>query len=112
MKTTLIAGLLVAGSCLFAAPVFGATRLSVGIGVGAPAAGFGYAAPAPVYGAPAFVRPPAPHAGFVWTEGYWFGEGRHRVWRPGYWAAPRRDFDRRDDFRDRDRDRDRDRFRR
>ena len=79
MKTKLIAGLLLAGSCLFAAP-----RISVGIGVGIPAPVVGYYAPAPVY-----VAPPAPGPGYTWIAGYWFGVGPNRVWRPGYWAAPR-----------------------
>jgi hypothetical protein len=84
MKKKLIAGFLVAGSCLFAAPMFAETRFSVGVGVGVPVGGYGYAAP-------------APGPGFVWTDGYWFGEGRHRVWRQGYWAAPRAHFERRGD---------------
>jgi hypothetical protein len=82
MKTKLIAGFLLAGSCLFAAP-----RISVGIGVGVPVAGYGYYAPAPVY-----VAPPAPAPGYTWVGGYWFGVGPNRVWRPGYWAAPRAEF--------------------
>ena len=84
MKTKLIAGLLLAGSSLFAAP-----RVAVGIGVGfgapayrcGPAPAAYYAAPAPVY--------PAPGPGYTWTAGYWYGVGPHRVWRPGYWVAPR-----------------------
>ena len=60
MKKKLIAGFLVAGSCLFAAPIFAETRFSVGVGVGVPVGGYGYAAPAPAYVAPAFVAPPAP----------------------------------------------------
>jgi hypothetical protein len=92
MKTKLIAGLLLMGSCVFAAP-----RISVGIGVGVGP----YVAPAPVYAAPAYVAPayvaPAPVAavpaapgpGYTWVAGYWYGFGPHRVWRPGYWAAPR-----------------------
>ena len=95
MKTKLLAGLLLAGSCLFAAP-----RVSIGIGVGAPA-GYGYYAPAyvapaytaPAYVAPAYVPPPAavvaPAPGYNWVAGYWYGAGPRRVWRPGYWAAPR-----------------------
>src|SRR5438105_666994 len=93
MKTKLIAGLLLAGSCLFAAP-----RVSIGIGVGAPVAGYGYYAPAPAYVAPAYVAPAyvppparvvAPGPGYTWVAGYWYGAGPRRVWRPGYWAAPR-----------------------
>jgi hypothetical protein len=81
MKTKLIAGFLLAGSCLFAAP-----RISVGVGLGfgVPVAGYGYVAPAPV-----FVPPPAPGPGYGWVDGFWVGVGPSRVWRPGYWAAPR-----------------------
>lgn len=74
MKTKLIAGFLLAGSCLFAAP-----RIAIGVGVGVPVAG--YYAPAPVYVAP----PPAPGPGFIWMAGFW---GPGHVWRPGYWAPP------------------------
>lgn len=83
MKTKLIAGLLLAGSTLFAAP-----RISIGLGVGVP---FGYVAPAPAYVAPApvVVPPPAPGPGYTWVSGVWVGVGPNRVWRPGYWAAPR-----------------------
>ncbi len=89
MKTKLIAGLLLAGSCLFAAP-----RISIGVGVGVPVPPYGYVAPAPVYAAPAPVVavPPAPGVGFTWVAGFWDGFGPHRVWRPGYWAAPRGHF--------------------
>ena len=73
MKTKLIAGFLLAGSCLFAAP-----RIAIGIGVGAP-----------VY-APAYVPPPvavvAPGPGYTWVNGYWYGVGPRRVWRAGYWV--------------------------
>lgn len=97
MKTKLLAGLLLAGSCLFAAP-----RLAIGVGVGVPVGGYyggyyeGYyaPAPAPVYAAPAYVPPPAPvyaapAPGYTWVDGYWYGAGPRRVWRAGYWAAPR-----------------------
>ncbi|HWF08419.1 MAG TPA: hypothetical protein VG297_08140 [Bryobacteraceae bacterium] len=95
MKTKLIAGLLLAGSCLFAAP-----RISIGVGIGAPVPAYGYyraapvyVAPAPVYAEPAYVAPayvpPAPGYGYTWVDGYWYGAGPHRVWRAGYWAAPR-----------------------
>jgi hypothetical protein len=90
MKTKLIAGLLLAGSCLFAAP---RVSIGVGVGVGAPVAGYGYYAPAPAYVAPAYVPPPvpvvAPGPGYSWVAGSWYGVGPRRVWRPGYWAAPR-----------------------
>jgi hypothetical protein len=71
MKTKLIAGFLLAGSCLFAAP-----RIAIGVGVGVPVV------------APAYVVPPAPAPGYTWVAGYWYGVGVHRVWRPGYWARP------------------------
>jgi len=87
MKTKLITGFLLAGSCLFAAP-----GISIGIGVGGGVPVAGYYAPAPVYAAPA--------PGYAWVGGYWFGVGVHRVWRPGYWAAPHaRYFGPRDHFR-------------
>jgi hypothetical protein len=78
MKTKLLAGLLLAGSALMAAPGF-----SIGVGVGVPA---------PVYVAPAYVPPPAPVAyaapgpGYTWVNGYWYRVGPRRVWRAGYWA--------------------------
>jgi hypothetical protein len=97
MKTKLLAGLLLAGSCLFAAP---RVAIGIGVGVGAPAPAYGYYAPArayvaPAYVAPAYVPPPpavrvvAPGPGYTWVAGYWYGAGPRRVWRPGYWAAPR-----------------------
>jgi WXXGXW repeat (2 copies) len=73
MKKKLIAGFLLAGSCLFAAP-----RIAVGVGIGVPVAPYGYVAP-----------PPIPGPGYTWTAGYWYGVGPRRVWRPGYWVAPR-----------------------
>ena len=92
MKTKLLAGFLLAGSCLFAAP-----RISIGVGVGVPVGAF--YAPAPVYAAPAYVAPAyvpppapvyaAPAPGYTWVDGYWYGVGPRRVWRAGYWAAPR-----------------------
>lgn len=91
MRTKLIAGFLLAGSALFAAP-----RISIGVGVGIPAPV--YAAPAPVYAAPAYVAPAyvpppapvvAPGPGYTWVAGYWDGYGPHRVWRAGYWAPHR-----------------------
>ncbi len=86
MKTKLIAGLLLAGSSMFAAP-----RVAVGIGVGFGAPAPAYVAPAPAayYAAPPAPIYPAPGLGYTWTAGYWYGVGPHRVWRPGYWVAPR-----------------------
>jgi hypothetical protein len=75
MKTKLIAGFLLAGSCLFAAP-----RIAIGVGV--PVGGYGYYAPAPAYVAPAYV-PPASGLGFTFVAGFW---GPGHVWHPGYWA--------------------------
>jgi len=74
MKKKLIAGFLLAGSCLFAAP-----RIAIGVGIGVPVAPYGYVAPAPVYVGP----------GYAWVPGYWYGVGPNRVWRAGYWNAPR-----------------------
>ncbi len=92
MKTKLITGFLLAGSCLFAAP-----RIAIGVGVGVPVAGYGYYAPAPAYVAPAYVAPayvapgyvapayvpPAPGVGFSFVAGFW---GPGHVWHGGYWA--------------------------
>lgn len=104
MKKRLLAGLLLAGSTIFAGP-----RFSVGIGLGVPAA------PAPVYG-PAYI-PPSPGPDYAWVAGYYGPAG---VWVPGYWnyvapvtVAPSFGFranfhgdDHRGDFDHRDRDRD------
>lgn len=93
MKTKLLAGLLLAGSALMAAP-----RVSIGVGFGVPAPV--YVAPAPVYAAPAYaapayvepayVPPPAPvvyaRPGYAWVNGYWYWGGGRRMWREGYWA--------------------------
>ena len=74
MKTKLIAGFLLAGSCLFATP-----RIAIGVGVG-------LGVPVPAYVAPAYVPPPAPGPGYTFVAGFW---GPGHVWRPGYWVAPR-----------------------
>ena len=91
MKKKLIAGFLLAGSCLFAAP-----RFSIGVGVGVPVGGYGYYAPAPAY-----VAPVAPGPGYSWVAGYWYGAGHtHRVWRAGYLGCvPRGYFGSRAHFR-------------
>jgi hypothetical protein len=65
MKSKLIAGLILAGGSLFAAP-----RISVGIGFGAP-----YPV-APAYVAPAYI-PPCPGPGYVFLNGFW--QLRHPV---------------------------------
>jgi hypothetical protein len=86
MKTKLIAGLLLAGSCLFAAP---RVAVGIGVGVGVPVAGYGYYAPAPAYVAPPayyVAPPPIPGPGYVWVGGFW---APGHEWHRGYWAPPR-----------------------
>ncbi len=86
MKT--IAGLILAGSSLFAAPV-----VSVGVRFGSPAPIYtapAYAAPA--YVAPAYV-PPCPGPDYVFVNGYW--QRRHVIVE----HRERRDFDRHENFR-------------
>ena len=101
MKSRLITGLLLASSALLAAP-----RIAIGVGIGVPVARNYYVAPAPAYVpppvyapapvyvparayvAPAYV-PPRPGPGYRWIAGYWYVAGGRRVWRAGYWAAPR-----------------------
>ena len=39
---------------------------------------------------PAYVRPAAPRANYVWVNGEWIRRGHGYVYRQGYWAAPRR----------------------
>jgi hypothetical protein len=65
----ILAGLILAGGTMFAGPA-----ISVGIGVGVPVA------PAPVY--------VAPGPGYIWTPGYFYFSGGHRLWRAGFWAPP------------------------
>lgn len=76
MKKKILAGLLLAGGTMFAAP-----RVSFGIGFGAPA---------PVVVAPPVVAavPPCPGPGYEFIDGYWqfVGVGGP-VWR-GYDRAP------------------------
>ncbi len=77
MKTKLLALLLLAGSCAFAAPA-----VVFGVGIGG-----GYIAPPP----PPVVYAPAPYAyrpGFTWIAGYWYPVGPRYYWRAGYWARP------------------------
>jgi hypothetical protein len=97
MKTKILAALLLGATALSAAP-----RFSFGFGFGVPVRSYYapppvYVAPAPPVYAPAYVAPApvygpayaAPYPGYTWVGGYWYGYGLHRVWRPGYWAAPR-----------------------
>jgi hypothetical protein len=83
MKSKLLAGLILAGSSLFAGP-----RIAVGVG-------FGARAPvAPVYGAPAYAGPayvpPCPGPDYAFIDGYW--QHRHPI-------AKHRAIVRREDFR-------------
>ena len=72
MKKKILAGLLLAGSTMFAAP-----RISFGVGSAAPVA------------APQMVAavPPCPGPGYVFLNGYW-QLGGDRDWRVGYRRAP------------------------
>ncbi len=76
MKTKMLAFLLLGASCMFAAP-----RVFVGVGVRVG----GYYGPPRV----AVYGPPCPGPGYYWVPGYWYYAGPHRLWRGGYWAAPR-----------------------
>ena len=80
MKKKILAGLLLAGSTMLAAP-----RVSFGVGFGAPMVA---------------AVPPCPGPGYVFVNGYWQYQGGDQDWRYDY----RRDDDRRDnDRRDNDR---------
>lgn len=59
MKTKILAGLLLAGGTMFAAP-----RIGFGISIGAPA-------PVVVAPAPVVAVPPCPGPGYVFINGYW-----------------------------------------
>jgi hypothetical protein len=72
----MIAGLLLAASCMMAAP-----HVAVSIGVGVPVAPL---APAAVVAA----VPACPGPGYSWVAGGWYFVGGRRVWRGGYWAPP------------------------
>jgi hypothetical protein len=84
MKKKILAGLLLAGSTMFAAP-----RVSFGINIGVPA---------PVVVAPPVVAavPPCPGPGYVFLNGFWQLPAGHVDWRG---RAPERfaHFDRHDD---------------
>jgi hypothetical protein len=69
MKTKLLALILLAGSCAFAADV------SIGIRIGPPPP-------------PRVVRvvPRSPGPDFVWIAGYWYPGGRRYKWHDGYWT--------------------------
>jgi hypothetical protein len=86
MKKKILAGLLLAGSTMFAAP-----RFSFGIGFGVPA---------PVVVVPPVVAavPPCPGPGYVFVDGYWQLAGG---WRGGYYRGPEHfeHFDRHEHFR-------------
>jgi len=77
MKTKILAGLLLAGSTVFAAP-----RVSFGIGFGAPA--------------PVVVEavPPCPGPGYVFLNGYWQLPAAPRVWHGDYYRSAPARFDR------------------
>jgi hypothetical protein len=72
MKKKILAGLLLAGSTIFAAP-----RVSFGISIGAP-----------VVVAPSVVAavPPCPGPGYVFVNGYW--QLQVAGWRAGYYRGP------------------------
>lgn len=70
MKTKILAGLLLAGGTMFAAP-----RVSFGVGFGVPA---------PVVVA---AVPPCPGPGYVFVDGYW-RLGGARGWHDDYRRAP------------------------
>jgi hypothetical protein len=82
MKKKILAGLLLAGSTMFAAP-----RVSIGIGFGAPR-------PVVVDAAP-----PCPGPGYVFVDGYWQLPRVDRDWHADYRRAPERfqHFDRHDE---------------
>ncbi len=83
MKKKILAGLLLAGGTMFAAP-----RVSFGIGIGVPAP---VVVAPPVYAA----VPPCPGPGYVFIDGYWQFRGvGGPVWR-GYDRVPAH-FDRHD----------------
>ena len=65
MKKKILAGLLLAGSTMFAAP-----RVSFGIGFGIPAP---VVVAPPVYAA----VPPCPGPGYVWSGGIWVAPGAY-----------------------------------
>jgi len=71
MKKKILAGLLLAGGTMFAAP-----RVSFGIGIGVPAR---VVVAPPVYAA----VPPCPGPGYVFVDGFWRWGGRD-------WRAPER----------------------
>lgn len=39
---------------------------------------------------PVYVRPVAPHPGYVWIDGNWYWRGGGYVYRQGHWAPPGR----------------------
>ena len=73
MKPKTLALVLLAGSSLFAA-----SRVAIGVEIGAPP-------PPPRV---SYVRPVAPGPNFVWISGFYEPAGREYRWREGYWAPP------------------------
>jgi len=71
MKSKILAGLLLAGGTMFAAP-----HVSFGIGIGAPV----------VVERPIVAATPCPGPGYVFVDGYW--QFRGAGWRAGYYRAP------------------------
>ena len=76
MKKKILAGLLLAGSTMFAAP-----RVSFGIGFGVPAP---VVVAPPVYAA----VPPCPGPGYVWLGGSRVFRGGPGLYLPGYFHGP------------------------
>lgn len=68
MKSKLLAVVLLGAASLMA-------QVSVGIVIGPP--------PPPRI---MRVRPVCPGPDFMWVDGYWFPQGRHYRWHPGYWT--------------------------
>jgi len=75
MKKKILAGLLLAGSTMFGAP-----RVSIGIGFGAPSA---VVVAPPVYAS----APPCPGPGYVFVDGYWQLPRGDRDWHADYRRA-------------------------
>jgi hypothetical protein len=72
----ILAALIPLGLVLASGTAMAGPHIAVGIGVGVPVA------PAPVSVAP----PVAPGPGYIWSPGYFYFSGGHRVWHTGFWA--------------------------